>query len=134
MSTADPSNNPPGATYLWNAELTAPQFSGSANWPAGGGAAVAGYLHRPALGSAADVFGRCSWWDPTEINYEPWDGAPESGSSASDPDHYFPNRPKNEIKKQWNYTVEIEREIGTLAKNNPEEDCMLGIFTPHPGE
>ena len=128
---ADPENNPPGPCYLWkdNAVPFDPHFAGAC-------AVIPGYLHRPAVGSVADIKGRATWWDPTEANYEPYDWPPVQGNppDPENPWNKFPRRPHNLIQKKWNYTLEIEREIGALGENQPTEDALLGIFEPHPGE
>jgi hypothetical protein len=118
----DPQENPPGAYYLWSSEQTIEAFSNAAPWPKEGGARVAGYLNRPALGSAADVICRCTWEQPNRMFYVPWEG--KKGERLK----------KNEYAKDWNYTLEMMREIGTLGKNDPTQDVLLGIFNPHPGE
>jgi hypothetical protein len=122
QAPSDPDFNPPGAYYLWNAETTAPGFSAPALWPKEGGARISGYLNRPALGSASDIVGRCQWQQPGIMYYEPWEG--KNGE----------RRKENEYGKDWCYTLEIEREIGTLGKNDPTQDVLLGLFDPHPGE
>ena len=121
QAPSDPDYNPPGAYYLWSAETTAPLFSNDAPWP-NGGARVSGYLNRPALGSASDVVGRCQWQQPGRMFYVPWEDT--NGQDLKE----------NEYGKDWHYTVEIGREIGTLGKLDPTEDVMLGLFDPHPGE
>lgn len=129
QAPADPGDNPPGATYMWNASGAAEGFNAVATWKEK--AVISGYLHRPSLGSAGDIRCRFSWWDKDEPNYEPYDGKPGTGT---DPNIKFPNRPHNLIAKEGYYTLEVEREIGTLSKNKPTEDVLLGIFNPHPGE
>jgi len=125
----DPGYNPPGAPYIWNTELTAPPFSLTLpGWSTS--ARISAYKNRPALGSCADLLARASWSDPTDnadnnvlqpkgIHYFPWD---------------TPTPVPNEYAKDWCYTLEIEREIGTWAKTDPTEDVLLGIFNSHPGE
>jgi hypothetical protein len=126
QAPSDPDYNPPGAYYLWNAETTALPFENAALWPEEGGARISGYLNRPALGSAADLVGRCQWQQPNRQWYFPWDGKPQPPSENKLKD--------NEYGKDWCYTLEIEREIGTVAKNDPTQDVLLGLFDPHPGE
>lgn len=131
QAPADPGDNPPGATYMWSSSEAAPLFNNASAWV--GGAMLPGYLHRPSLGSAGDIRCRFSWWDKDESNYQPYDGD-NGGYTGTDPALKFPSRPHNLIAKEGYYTLEVEREIGTLDKNKPTEDVLLGIFTPHPGE
>jgi len=137
QAPADPESNPPGATYIWGTTEGAPLFNAVTQWNPS--SILPGYMHRPALGSAADIRGRFSWWDPTEYNYEPYDWPPATPGPGDPPDpqnpwNKFPHRPKNLIQEKWHYTLEIEREIGSLSKNKDTEDVLLGIFDPHPGE
>jgi len=131
QAPSDPDYNPPGAYYLWSSRETAPAFENAALWPKEGGARISGYLNRPALGSASDIVGRCQWQIPNRMLYFPWEGDP-----PDEPDPQWPGvkMKKNYYGKDWCYTVEIAREIGTLAKNDPTQDVMLGLFDPHPGE
>jgi hypothetical protein len=122
MAPSDPVYNPPGAYYIWLANTeTAPYFSLTVPWPENGGARIAGYVHRPALGGAADIEGRCQWEQPNRQYYNPWEG--DDGERLKD----------NYYGKDWCYTLEIMREIGTAAKIDPNEDVLLGLFDPHPG-
>jgi len=118
-----PAENPPGPFYLWKGEA---QRFGAGSPSPGSGGRVAGYLHRMAYGSVADVVGRASWEDPTM-----WRGGANGGY---DPYSYWGGaRPTpNEIGKDWNYALEFEREIGSITKNAPTEDTLLGLFDPHP--
>lgn len=131
----DTSRNPPGAYYLWNAETTLPEFVAPGKWPPEGGARIAGYITRPSLGSVADVVCRCQWQLPkTGPNhrelYGPWEG-----SKWIDESRPHPERMKyNDYGKDWCYTLEVMRNIGTIAKIDPTEDVLLGIFDSHPGE
>jgi hypothetical protein len=122
QAPGDPEKNPPGPYYLWSAEETISQFSIPANWTKEGGARIPGYLHRPALGSVGDIICRCQWQFPGREFYEPWEGA--EGQRLK----------KNYYGKDWHYTLEIMREIGTITKIDPEEDVLLGLFDPHPGK
>jgi hypothetical protein len=121
MAPNDPEHNPPGAYYIWSTELTAPPFSYQAPFPEAGGARISGWLHRPALGSVSDIVGRFSWQQPNREYYQPWEGA--NGERLKD----------NEYGKDWNYCLEVTRDIGTLPKVDPAEDVLLGIFASHPG-
>ena len=127
----DPDFNPPGAYYMWSGTETALVFVNDALWPPGGGARVTGYINRAALGSAADVVCRCAWQQPNRMLYEPWEGKP---LDPPDPQRQGDKLKKNYYGKDWHYTLEIMREIGTLAKIDPTEDVLLGLFDPHPGE
>jgi len=127
----DPDFNPPGAYYIWSSRETAALFANDALWPPEGGARVSGYLNRPALGSTADVVCRCAWQQPGRMLYEPWEGKP---LDPPDPQQQGDKLKKNYYGKDWHYTLEIMREIGTLAKIDPTEDVLLGLFDPHPGE
>jgi hypothetical protein len=118
----DPDDNAPGAYYLWSAETTTVAFSLTAPWPEEGGARIPGYLHRPALGSAADIVGRCQWQQPNREVYPPWEG--DNGERLKD----------NEYGKDWCYTLEMMRDIGTFDKIDATEDVLLGLFAPHPGK
>jgi hypothetical protein len=129
QAPSDPDYNPPGAYYLWSAETTAPLFANDALWPQDGGARVSGYLNRPALGSAADIVGRCQWQIPNRMGYFPWEGKKDTEKKSG-----YEKLKDNEYGKDWCYTLEIGREIGTLGKIDPTEDVMLGLFDPHPGE
>ncbi len=129
QSPSDPEFNPPGAYYLWNAETTAPGFGAAALWPKDGGARISGYLNRPALGSAADIVCRAQWQQPNRMGYIPWEGKRDAEKPSG-----WEKLKDNEYGKDWNYTLEIMREIGTLAKIDPTEDVLLGLFDPHPGE
>ncbi len=113
----DPKYNPPGPTYLW--KPTATPFRPPEPWRAGGGAIIPGYLHRPPYGSAADIICRCQWEQPNRTYYEPWEGA--LGEKLK----------KNYYGKDWHYTLEVMREIGTDATVDPGEDVLLGIYEPH---
>ncbi len=121
----DPVFNPPGPTYLW--KPTATPF-GYIPWPWGGGARIPGYLHRPTYGSVADVICRAQWQQPNRQVYEPWEGKKDP-----DPQKQAERLKKNWYGKDWHYTLEIMREIGTVTKIDPEEDVLLGLFDPHPG-
>jgi len=121
-SDPDVKYNPPGAYYIWSSEGTAPDFSKPAPWRVGGGARIAGYKHRPALGSVADIICRCQWQQPNRQYYEPWEGP--NGERLK----------KNWYGKDWNYRLEIMRDIGSITKIDPTEDVLLGLFDPHPGE
>ncbi len=129
MAPSDPVYNPPGAYYLWNTRETAPIFSVTAPWPEEGGARIPGYLHRPALGGAADIICRCQWQQPNREAYNPWEG----DRTTEDPQKQAERLKKNYYGKDWNYTLEIMRDIGTITKIDPEEDVLLGLFDPHPG-
>jgi hypothetical protein len=118
----DPVFNPPGPTYLW--KPTAVQlFPTSPPWPLGGGARIPGYLHKPTYGSVADVICRAQWQQPNREWYEPWEG--DNGERYKEKHNYY--------GKDWHYTLEMMREIGTLTTIDPEEDVLLGLFDPHPG-
>ncbi|MEE9457550.1 MAG: hypothetical protein V3W11_10425 [bacterium] len=117
-STEGPVFNPPGPTYLW--KPTAVPFT-PAPWPSEGGARIPGYLYKPPYGSVADVICRCRWQFPDQEYYEPWEG------------HNGERLKENYYGKDWHYTLEITREIGTVTKIDPEEDVLLGLFDPHPG-
>jgi hypothetical protein len=121
MTPSDPVFNPPGAYYMWSSEELAPPFSLPAPWPKEGGARIPGYMHRPALGGVAGIVGRAQWQQPNREYYEPWEG--ENGERLK----------KNYYGKDWYYTLEIMRDIGTITKIDPEEDVLLGLFDPHPG-
>ncbi len=123
MAPSDPVYNPPGAYYMWSSEELAPIFSLPAPWPKEGGARIPGYLHRPALGGAAGIVGRAQWQQPNREWYDPWEG--EEGKRYKEKPNYY--------GKDWYYTLEIMREIGTITKIDPEEDVLLGLFDPHPG-
>jgi hypothetical protein len=116
---ADPVCNPPGPTYLW--KPTAVPFPPEGRRPGEGRVLVPGYLHKPTYGSVADVICRCQWQQPDREFYEPWEG--RRGERLK----------KNYYGKDWHYTLEIMREIGTIKKTDPEEDVLLGLFDPHPG-
>jgi hypothetical protein len=124
MAPSDPTYNPPGAYYIWSTTETAPPFSATAPWKKVGGARIAGYKHLPALGSVADIVCRCRWQQPNRMWYPPWEGV--GGSRYKEKD--------NSYAKDWNYTLEMMREIGTISKIDPKEDVLLGLFDPHPGE
>jgi hypothetical protein len=123
MAPSDPVYNPPGAYYIWKGDETSPPFSVTAPWPAEGGARITGYRHRAALGGAADIICRCQWQQPNRMWYDPWEG--ENGERYKEKPNYY--------GKDWNYTLEIMRDIGTITKIDPEEDVLLGLFDPHPG-
>ena len=116
QSPDDPDYNPPGPYYLW--KPTAVPFN-KVMWPQNGGGRIPGYLHRPPYGSAADVVGRCQWQQPNRMFYVPWEG--RNGEDLKE----------NEYGKDWHYTLEVEREIGTYGKIDPTEDVFLGIYEPH---
>jgi hypothetical protein len=120
----------PGAYYLWGTEQTAPYFENGALWPKEGGARIAGWLHRPALGSTADIVCRCQWQQPNRFEYYPWEGK----RTTEDPQKQAEKLKKNWYGKDWHYTLEMMREIGTLGKIDPTEDALLGLFDPHPDE
>jgi hypothetical protein len=111
---ANPTYNPPGPTYLWKPTAVpfAPQL------PLHGDFVVPGYLHRPPAGSAADVVCRCRWQFPGEDYYPPWEGY--NGDKLKE----------NYYARDWHYTLEVMREIGTVSKIEPVEDVFLGIFDP----
>ncbi len=123
----DPQENPPGALYLWSSSEMTHDFDLPGPWGPKD-ARIAGYLHRPALGSAGDISCRGSWEDPSM-----WRGEANGGY---DPYSYWGgDRPTpNEIAKDWNYTLEVEREIGSITKTDATEDTLLGLFDAHPGE
>jgi len=121
MAPNDPEYNPPGAYYIWGTELTAPPFGYQVPFKPEGGARIAGWLHRPALGSVSDIAARASWQQPNREWYVPWEG--ENGSRMKD----------NMYGKDWHYCVEMTRDIGTLPKVDPAEDVLLGLFESHPG-
>ena len=108
---------------MGSSDQTLIAFENAALWPPDGGARISGYINRPALGSAADVVCRGQWQQPNRMLYLPWEGTEKE-----------PKLKENEYGKDWNYTLEIGREIGTLAKIDPTEDVLLGLFDPHPGE
>jgi hypothetical protein len=123
----DTDHNPPGAYYLWKSDTTIPAFNLPGKWPPEGGARISAYKTRSSLGSVADIICRCQWQLPeTGPNhrewYNPWE--PEQGE----------NMKENYYGKDFCYTLEIMRNIGTIAKIDPTEDVLLGIFDPHPGE
>jgi hypothetical protein len=130
MAPSDPLYNPPGAYYIWSTTETAPNFSNSAPWKKVGGARISGYKNRPALGSVADIICRCQWQQPSRLAYDPWEGK----RTTADPQKQAERLKKNYYGKDWNYTVEMMREIGTISKIDPTEDVLLGLFDPHPGE
>jgi len=78
----------------------------------------------------ADIVCRCQWQLPdpeTRVPnrrewYEPW----ERNQGESMKENYY--------GKDFCYTLEVTRNIGTLGKIDPTEDVLLGIFDPHPGE
>ncbi len=129
QAPSDPVYNPPGAYYIWRTTETAPNFSLTAPWRVGGGARISGYVNLPALGSVADVVCRGQWQQPNRQVYEPWEGKKDP-----DPQKQAERLKKNSYGKDWHYTLEIMREIGTITKIDPEEDVLLGLFDPHPGE
>ncbi len=117
MAPDDPLFNPPGAPYIWANDLPG-GFDPDNPWA--DGCRIAGYLHREALGSAGDVLCRATWEEPDNImQYEPWE------QTIPGP---------NEYARMWNYTLEVEREIGTYDKVDPKQDVLLGIYAPHPGQ
>jgi hypothetical protein len=125
----DPDDNAPGAYYLWNAETTTVAFSLTAPWPEEGGARIAGYLHRVPLGSASDIVGRCQWQQPNRVGYGPWEGERDPEKKSG-----WERLKDNEYGKDWCYTLEIMRDIGTFDKIDATEDVLLGLFAPHPGK
>ncbi len=128
MAISDPVFNPPGAYYMWNSEETWTLFSLPSPWPKEGGARIPGYLHRPALGGAADIVGRAQWQQPNREGYYPWEGKRDRDKMSG-----WQRLKDNYYGKDWHYTLEIMREIGTVTKINAEEDVLLGLFDPHPG-
>ncbi|NIT36471.1 MAG: hypothetical protein GTN49_08215 [candidate division Zixibacteria bacterium] len=127
--------NPPGAYYLWSSDQTVSLFNLAGNWPKEGGARISAYLTRTSLGSAADVICRCQWQLPEEGPnhrelYDPWEGSRWTKGNRSHPE----KMKYNDYGKDFYYTLEIMRNIGTIAKIDPTEDVLLGIFDPHPGE
>ncbi len=128
QAPSDPVFNPPGAYYIWGTSETAPEFSLPAPWRKEGGARLAGYKHRPALGGAADIVGRAQWQQPNREGYEPWEGKRDRDKMSG-----WERLKDNYYGKDWHYTLEIMRDIGTITKINPEEDVLLGLFDPHPG-
>jgi hypothetical protein len=116
QSPYDPGYNPPGAYYLWK-DIAEPFNPGI--WGTNGEGRIPGYLHRRPYGSAADVIGRCQWQQPGRKYYAPWEGA------------HGERLRENEYGKDWCYTLEIEREIGTYGQTDPTEDVFLGIYEPH---
>jgi len=78
----------------------------------GGEGRTPGYLHRPPYGSAADVICRCTWEQPGRAYYGPWESTLK----------------ENEYGKDWCYTLEIERAIGSVEKIDVTEDVLLGIY------
>ena len=123
----DTAHNPPGAYYIWKGDQTRPAFNLPGNWPPEGGARISAYITRSSLGSVADIVCRCRWQLPEEGPnhrewYEPW----ERGQGKYMKENYY--------GKDWCYTLEITRNIGTIDKIDPTEDVLLGIFDPHPGE
>jgi hypothetical protein len=129
MAPSDPVYNPPGAYYIWRTTETAPFFNLPSPWPKDGGARISGYVNLPALGSVADVICRAQWQQPNREAYEPWEGK----RTKEDPQKQAERLKKNYYGKDWNYTLEIMREIGNVTKIDPEEDVLLGLFDPHPG-
>jgi hypothetical protein len=128
QAPSDPVFNPPGAYYIWGTEETAPHFSLTAPWPKEGGARIAGYFHRPALGGAADIVGRAQWQQPNREGYFPWEGDRDPEKMSG-----WERLKDNYYGEDWHYTLEIMRDIGTITKIDPEEDVLLGLFDPHPG-
>jgi len=130
QAVSDPQSNPPGAYYIWRASDTAPIFGQAAPWIKTGGARIPGYMNLPALGSVADIICRCQWQQPNREAYEPWEGE----RTTKDPQKQAERLKKNVYGKDWNYTLEIMRDIGNITKIDPGEDVLLGLFNPHPGE
>ena len=126
----DTSKNPPGAYYLWSSTPTLVAFQIFGNWPKDGGARISGYITRSSLGSVADVACRCQWQLPNREAYFPWEGK----RTTEDPQKQAESLKKNYYGKDWCYTLEVMRNVGTIAKIDPTEDVLLGIFDPHPGE
>jgi hypothetical protein len=130
----DTDDNPPGAYYLWNAEQTLVGFQGAGNWPKDGGARISAYITRPSLGSVSDVICRCQWQLPKtgpnhREGYTPWEGRRDNDKMSG-----WTSLKDNYYGKDFCYTLEVMRNVGTIAKIDPTEDVLLGIFDPHPGE